>query len=159
MVDDKLTAENMIFTPHFLDLDVKGDSVFYYIASAKETNQKVGYVLTATKSGYSVNVKTVVGLTADFKIKKIKVIDQTETPGLGAEIKDNKEWKNQFVGKSIYDAAGEYTGIGVIKGGAKEPTWQVDGISGATITADGVGEMLTRGLNYYAPVLDKMKKS
>jgi len=96
------------------------------------------------------DMKTIAGVDFDHK---------GETPGLGAEIKDNKDWKSQFVGKSIYDAAGNYQGIGVIKGGAKDPSWQVDGISGATITADGVGEMLKRGLNYYGPVIKKMKKS
>ena len=82
-----------------------------------------------------------------------------ETPGLGAEIKDNVAWKRQFVGKKFVDNDGNITGIGVIKGGAKEPEWQVDGISGATITANGVDEMLKRGLNYYAPVLKQLKKS
>ncbi len=81
-----------------------------------------------------------------------------ETPGLGAEIKDNAAWKRQFVGKKFVDKDGNITGVGVIKGGAKEPEWQVDGISGATITADGVDEMLKRGLNYYAPVLKSLKK-
>ena len=46
-----------------------------------------------------------------------------------------------------------------MKGGAKDDVWQVDGISGATITADGVSEMLARGLKYYSPVIEKMKKS
>ncbi len=82
-----------------------------------------------------------------------------ETPGLGAEIKDNAAWKRQFVGKKFVDENGNITGIGVIKGGAKEPEWQVDGISGATITADGVDEMLKRGLSYYGPVLKSLKKS
>ncbi len=96
------------------------------------------------------DMKTIAGVDFDHK---------GETPGLGAEIKDNAAWKKQFVGKSIFDSADNYTGIAVMKGGAKEPTWQVDGISGATITADGVGEMLKRGLNYYGPVIKKMKKS
>lgn len=82
-----------------------------------------------------------------------------ETPGLGAEIKDNAAWKRQFEGKKFVDESGNITGIGVIKGGAKEPEWQVDGISGATITADGVDEMLKRGLGYYGPVLKSLKKS
>jgi len=96
------------------------------------------------------DMKTIAGVDFDHK---------AETPGLGAEIKDNAAWKKQFIGKSIYDTAGNYTGVAVIKGGAKEPEWQVDGISGATITADGVGEMLIRGLKYYGPVMNKMKKS
>lgn len=82
-----------------------------------------------------------------------------ETPGLGAEIKDNQSWVNQFTGKKIYNASGEFTSVRVIKGGAKDKTYQVDGISGATITADGVDEMLRRGLKYYEPFILKNKKS
>lgn len=82
-----------------------------------------------------------------------------ETPGLGAEIKDNAAWKKQFIGKKIYDASGNFTSVGVIKGGATNATHEVDGISGATITADGVHEMLKRGLKYYEVILNNIKKS
>ncbi len=92
--------------------------------------------------------KTVVGVSFDHK---------GETPGLGAEIKDNKSWVNQFTGKSIYNNDGEFTSVRVIKGGARDKSYQVDGISGATITADGVDEMLKRGLNYYEPYIKTQK--
>ena len=81
-----------------------------------------------------------------------------ETPGLGAEIKDNKSWYSMFTGKKIYNAKGEYTSIAVVKGGVKDPTNQVDAISGATITAYGVDEMMKRGLKYYEPYIEKNKK-
>ncbi|OQY40316.1 MAG: hypothetical protein B6226_00185 [Candidatus Cloacimonetes bacterium 4572_65] len=84
MVDENLKAEDISFHPQFLDIDIKGDTLFYYIAKDKEGN-KIGYALKATKSGYSGNIVTVVGLRADYTIKKIKVIGQTETPGLGAK--------------------------------------------------------------------------
>lgn len=96
------------------------------------------------------DLKTVAGVDFDHK---------GETPGLGAEIKDNTSWKKQFIGKTIYDAAGDYTGLDVIKGGAKDQSYQVDGISGATITGDGVAEMLKRGIKYYEPVFNAIKKS
>ena len=80
-----------------------------------------------------------------------------ETPGLGAEIKDNIAWKNQFVGKKIYADDGTFKSVLVRKGGAKDPVYEVDGISGATITADGVSEMLERGLQYYEPYLKSIK--
>jgi len=79
-----------------------------------------------------------------------------ETPGLGAEIKDNKAWKNQFIGKKIYDGD-QFRSVMVRKGGAKDPVYEVDGISGATITGDGVAEMLERGLKYYEPYLKSVK--
>lgn len=118
------------------------------------------YILSVTGKGlwdviwgniaFEEDLKTIAGVDFDHK---------GETPGLGAEIKDNAAWKKQFIGKTIYDVEGKYTSVEVIKGGAKVPEYQVDGISGATITADGVGEMMKRGLKYYQPVLNDLKKS
>ncbi|MGB4958330.1 MAG: NADH:ubiquinone reductase (Na(+)-transporting) subunit C [Saprospiraceae bacterium] len=93
--------------------------------------------------------KTIAGTTFDHK---------GETPGLGAEIKDNQSWVDQFTGKTIYNTDGEFTSVRVMKAGAKDKTYQVDGISGATITANGVDEMMRRGLKYYEPYIMKNKK-
>lgn len=81
-----------------------------------------------------------------------------ETPGLGAEIKDNKLWYSQFTGKKILDQGGNYKSVSVVKGGIKIPDHQVDGISGATITGNGVDEMMKRGLKYYEPYIKNLKK-
>ena len=81
-----------------------------------------------------------------------------ETPGLGAEIKDNKSWYTMFTGKKIYNKDGVFTSISIVKGGVKDITNQVDAISGATITGNGVDEMLERGLKYYEPFILKNKK-
>ncbi len=101
-----------------------------------------GYV--ALKS----DLNTVVGVSFDHK---------AETPGLGAEIKDNPAFPAQFKGKTIYND-GEYTSIYVRKGGAKNTKYEVDGISGATITGDGVAAMMYDGLKYYEPVFQKIKE-
>ena len=95
------------------------------------------------------DLKTIAGVDFDHT---------AETPGLGAEIKDNSAWKKQFIGKTTYDETGNFTSVVVVKGGAKIPAYQVDGISGATITANGVGEMLHRGLQYYKPIIADLKK-
>lgn len=81
-----------------------------------------------------------------------------ETPGLGAEIKDNKAWYTQFTGKKLYNEAGEYKSVAVVKGGVKNKNHEVDAISGATITGNGVDDMLDKGLAYYEPYLKKNKK-
>ncbi len=83
-----------------------------------------------------------------------------ETPGLGAEIKDNPAFPKQFKGKKIYNSKGQFTSVDVVKGGAdKNNIHGVDGISGATVTADGVDEMLERGIRYYEPFLNQIKGS
>lgn len=82
-----------------------------------------------------------------------------ETPGLGAEIKDNPAFAKSFKGKKIYNDGGDYVSVDVVKGGAgKNNPYGVDGLTGATVTADGVGEMLYRGIKYYEPYLDEVRK-
>ena len=93
------------------------------------------------------DLNTIAGVSFDHK---------GETPGLGAEIKDNKSWVRQFIGKKIYDKE-EFRSVFVRKGGAKDPVYEVDGISGATITADGVSKMLEKGLKAYESYLKTLK--
>lgn len=82
-----------------------------------------------------------------------------ETPGLGAEIKDNPSFPAQFVGKEIYEDDGDYVSVLVRKGGARDPVHEVDAISGATVTCDGVTKMLYSGLKYYEPYIDRVKSN
>jgi len=85
-----------------------------------------------------------------------------ETPGLGGEI-DNPIWKKQWPGKRIYDEAGN-TRIEVLKGAvdrqSADAIYQVDGLSGATLTARGVGNLLKYWMsnNGYQPFLAKLEK-
>ena len=79
-----------------------------------------------------------------------------ETPGLGAEIKDNAAWKKQFEGKKIYDGD-KFVSVLVRKGGAVDQEHEVDGLSGATITSDGVTKMLYNGLKAYEPFIAEQR--
>lgn len=85
-----------------------------------------------------------------------------ETPGLGGEI-DNPNWKNLWPGKRIYDDQGK-TRIEVVKGTVDRDSanaiYQVDGLSGATLTARGVGNLLQywMGQNGYRPLLARLKQ-
>jgi len=95
------------------------------------------------------NFDKIVGATFDH---------QAETPGLGAEIKDNPKFGEMFIGKEIYDEQ-TYVGVNVRKGGAKSELHDVDGISGATITCNGVTEMIQRGIQYYEPYFEAAKNN
>lgn len=71
----------------------------------------------------------------------------SETPGLGAEIAT--DWfQKQFIGKKTLENGA--IALGVVKNGKVEnPEFQVDGISGGTITSDGVNDMLKGCLENY----------
>ncbi len=76
-----------------------------------------------------------------------------ETPGLGAEI--NQSWfENQYIGKTIFDNDNNFVSVKAIKGGAKIGDMHgVDAISGGTITAEGVNDMVEERLKNYLPFL------
>ncbi|MDA9556944.1 Na(+)-translocating NADH-quinone reductase subunit C [Vibrio sp.] len=70
-------------------------------------------------------------------VSDIIYYEQGETPGLGGEV-ENPNWRAQFEGKKLYDANGK-PAISVVKGGAPEGSEHgVDGLSGATLTSQGV---------------------
>lgn len=70
-------------------------------------------------------------------VSGITYYDQGETPGLGGEI-ENPKWRAQFVGKQLFDDANK-PAIRVVKSGARQgDLHRVDGLSGATLTSNGV---------------------
>lgn len=85
-----------------------------------------------------------------------------ETPGLGAEISESA-FQDQFVGKKIFDEQNEFVSVQVVKGGvipdAGNAYHAVSGISGGTITSNGVDEMIDRTLRIYIPYLNENKKN
>ena len=73
---------------------------------------------------------------------------ESETAGLGAEIKDNRAWQNQFQGKKLFAQDPHKIALAVSKK-VEDPSTQVDGITGATLTSNGVTEMLQTCLGAY----------
>jgi len=73
---------------------------------------------------------------------------KSETPGLGAEI-TTPMFTDQFPGKKISEA-GMFQSISVVKKGTSSGDYAVDGISGGTITSNGVNDMLADCLAPYA---------
>jgi len=83
---------------------------------------------------------------------------KSETPGLGAEI-NRASFEDPFKGKTIFEGE-EFTSIKVIKGGAQDSDMHgVDGISGGTITSDGVSDMLDERLRMYLPYFSTLSQT
>ena len=72
-----------------------------------------------------------------------------ETAGLGAEIKDSQAWQEKFIGKQIWDEQGNVI-LSVVKK-VENPAAQVDCVTGATLTSNGVDAMLKDGLKNVKP--------
>ncbi len=80
---------------------------------------------------------------------------ESETAGLGAEIKDNKQWQAQFQGKKIFKDGTDGIALEVVKKNeVKDPTVQCDAVTGATLTSNGVSLMLHDCLSKYIKFLN-----
>ena len=81
---------------------------------------------------------------------------ESETAGLGAEIKDSRAWQDQFRGKKVFAADGETVAIAVKKkADVKNPESECDAVTGATLTSDGVSLMLQESFAKYKSFLKK----
>ena len=70
---------------------------------------------------------------------------ESETAGLGAEIKDSQAWQEKFIGKKVFVDGTQDVALAVVKD-VKDPTTQVDCVTGATLTSNGVNDMIQAGL-------------
>ena len=133
-------------------------SVISLLKEAGEVSKVVvpvhGYGLWSTLYGYLAidgDLQTVSGIT---------FYEHGETAGLGGEV-DNPRWKASWAGKSIY--SGGEVKLGVIKGSVNPSSpnaaYQIDGLSGATLTSVGVDNLVKywMGPQGFGPVLKELK--
>jgi len=153
VVKNKNTAGNEIKAE---DLDMKkeekkDEADRQYPLYVYNHNGKDLYVVSARGNGLWDKIWGSFALQNDFRTIAGVTFDHAgETPGLGAEIKDNSDFKKQFIGDKIYnDKTGEY--LVVKKGGQRDfnKDYEVDAISGATVTCDGVTDMIANGMTPY----------
>ena len=114
-----------------------------------------GKGLWSTMYGY-------LALGADLdSVEGFSIYEHGETPGLGGEV-DNPAWKAQWKGKQAFGPDGEVriqVKKGVVDLSSKDSKYEVDGLSGATITSRGVTELLRFWLseNGFGPYLNRLR--
>lgn len=140
-----------------LALEVKKDSDTQryplYIANVK--NEKF-YVIPLRGAGLWAEIWGYIALKDDINtIKGVSFDHKSETAGLGAEI--TEDWFiNSFTDEKIKDSEGNFVGVYLTKsnndpGNKDKMDNEVDAISGATITGDGVSDMIIERIQNYIP--------
>lgn len=104
---------------------------------------------------FSGDANTIVGMS---------VYQHGETPGLGGEVE--KAWfQDQFVGKKIVNSTGELVSIGIVKGKVADLIAEdqrqhyVDGISGSTLTSQGMQKYLKEVLEQYEAFAKSLRRN
>lgn len=146
LADANAQAARLELLPEAKDFNTKeakldGETYEYY-EGVDAAGKPVGFVFTTSANGYGGKIKVMTGVTADGKVKKISILDISETPGLGMNILKDENI-DKFTGKS-----GEIT---VVKN--KTPAGnEILAMTGATITTNAVAGAVNTALALYNTV-------
>jgi Na+-transporting NADH:ubiquinone oxidoreductase subunit C len=153
-----VTAEKVdIGKNHKLPKDKRNYPVFMYM---NESGQVEAYIMPMFGAGLWDWISGYMALGSDLNtIKGIAFDHKSETPGLGARITEEGV-KNRYQGKTIFEGS-ELVSVEMIKGEGNTGLGphQVDGMSGATMTAKGVNQMLDNYLSCYLGFIEKNRKA
>jgi len=144
---------NILRRPNFM--------LIYHVVDAGQTSKIIlpvyGKGLWSTLYGF-------IAFDRDLQtVKGLVFYEHGETPGLGGEI-ENPRWRQSWVDKRALDADGQVL-IEVIKGhvtpGTPAAQFQVDGLSGATLTTRGVNNLVRfwLGENGYGQVIRTLREA
>lgn len=126
--------------------------VFLFV-NENNPEQIDAYIVPVYGNGLWDRIWGFVALEPDMvTVRGVRFDHAGETPGLGARITDEGV-QDRYVGKKIYDDLGELVSIEMVKGETNDPSlyddYHVDGMSGSTLTAKGVNNMLRNYFSYY----------
>ncbi len=130
-----------------------------YVCRIAPGNEGLKYVFPLVGKGLWGAIWGYIALNSDLlTVYGVYFSHQSETAGLGARITE-AEFQQQFVGKHISKPGSDKIDLAVVKNGkVQDPSVQCDGITGATLTSDGVSLMLQEGLANYRNFLHQKQK-
>ena len=145
--------KQILYSLNIRNLDgAEAEAKYAEVVEEEATNADGNKVYTCDIDGQKVVVVSLKGMGLWGGISGYLAIDknnkvfgayfnlESETAGLGAEIKDSQEWQEKFIDKNIFDENGNVI-LSVVKK-VEAPESQVDCVTGATLTSNGVDAML-----------------
>ena len=124
----------------WLDAGFAKETIDEVMEAGSETGEILGYVVTVTtKEGYGGDIRFTMGIREDGTLNGISLLEISETAGLG--MRADEVLKPQFTDKKAERF--EYTKSGSVS------DYQIDAISGATITSNAVVNGVNAGMYYF----------
>jgi len=124
-------------------------------AGYAEDGRLVGLAIEAEGMGYQDVIRVLYGYSFDLDaVVGVRVLESRETPGLGTRIETDPSFLENFERLDVrLDAAGESLAnpISAVKHGTKEHPWQIDAITGATISSNAMATILDRSASFWVP--------
>lgn len=140
----------------FLASEAKEDGINVY-AGYGDDGKLRGIAAEAAAQGYQDVIRLLYGYSPDCQcITGIRVLKLSETPGLGDKILSDPDFRANFKAleaKLGADMRALANAIVTVKHGTKKNPWEIDAISGATISSTTVGKALNDSAQRLLPLL------
>ncbi|MDC9728042.1 MAG: FMN-binding protein [Methyloprofundus sp.] len=136
--------------------DDKAEGPLIYAGYDKQLNL-VGVALNAAAQGYQDTIKLLYGYQPNTGcITGFDVLKSTETPGFGTKITTDVDFLANFncleAKVSVATSTLAHT-IKTVRHGTKTQAWEIDAISGSTITSNAIGRMLNQSGQTLHPII------
>jgi len=120
-----------------------------------EQHRLVGFAVEAEGMGYQDVIRMLYGYSLDADaITGLRVLESRETPGLGDKIETDADFLANFERLDVSlvdDLSALANPIAFVKPGAKQHAWQIDGITGATVSSTAVADILRKSAAHWIP--------
>jgi electron transport complex protein RnfG len=127
-------------TPGTIEVQKNGTASFYSLFQVTSKGEPAGWVVKTTGQGYADRIELLMGFNPEVTaITGLFILEQKETPGLGAKIV-LPHWQKQFIGKETDPP------LTVVKNGVST-SQGIDAITGATISSRSVVGMVNRTMD------------
>lgn len=137
----------------------KAESFVY--AGFDEAGKLLGIAVEARGQGYADIISILYGYDPEKQeVVGFYVLESKETPGLGDKIEKDTHFLANFQALDVALAPDQTTlqnTVVSVKSGTKKNRWEVDGISGATISSKAIGNALGISTAFWVPLIYKNK--
>lgn len=139
----------------FMEADDKAENVIY--AGYDEDGNLMGVAIEASGMGYADVIRILYGYDPESQaVIGFHVLESKETPGLGDKIEKDQRFLDNFksLDVSLTEDKGEVANeVITVKQGTKTEPWQIDGITGATISSRAIGDIIGKSTAKWVPVI------
>ncbi|MER3318341.1 MAG: FMN-binding protein [Allomuricauda sp.] len=140
-----------------------GDKPEIAIYAGYDKDEKlVGYAVEGAGQGYADIIRVLYGYDPkEQKLIGFQVLESKETPGLGDKIGKDEGFLNNFkaLDVSVSKDGKLINKVITVKHGEKQNSWEIDGITGATISSRAIGNIIGTSTEEVVPVLYEQSKN
>jgi electron transport complex protein RnfG len=124
------------------------------VCLGRSEGKVMGVAFASAGEGYGGYITIMMGVDLTGKLTGIEILEHLETPGLGANIESGELFRDQFKGKY---REGSPTGkLKVVKGEEADDNWEIEALTGATVSPTGVVQAINDGLEKFDTYKDEI---